>query len=180
MPNEQRIENHLRQLDGYLDRIAEIAKDPAADHRTAVSGWSALQHAEHIRLATEASLFQLHKALERPTGPSLRLWGRIFLIIGRIPRGRGKAPKTTAPSLEVDRQKLIEGLEPLRRSVSELASNPQRLARAKGRASHPIFGGLTAARWLRFMCIHFEHHLDIVEEIEAARRIDTGEIASTG
>ncbi|MFP3940431.1 MAG: DinB family protein [Thermoanaerobaculia bacterium] len=163
---------HRRTL-AQLDELLAVAEDPGPFPlaRTAVSGWCALEHAEHMAKADEASLRQLDHALERSRsgepGPRIKLAGRVLLPLGWIPRGVGKAPPTARPE-GIDPAEVAEALRRARERVETLRPSLDEIAAADGRASHPVFGGLTPAQWVRFLWMHHRHHLKIVRDIRKA------------
>lgn len=161
---------HARVL-AQIDRLLAIAEDPGEfpHARTDVSRWSPLLHAEHLAKAGLGSVGQLDKALAREGGPRLSPVGWLILKLGWIPRGRGKAPATAVPEGS-EREPVAAELRRLRERVAALEGRLDEVAAAKGRASHPIFGGLTPARWIRFLEVHHHHHLKIVEDIRRAWR----------
>ncbi len=168
-----RIEGPLaathREVLRQVDVLLAVAEDPGPfpQSYTPVSGWCALEHAEHMAQADSGSLHQLDLALTRDGGPRLRLAGRVVLALGWIPRGAGKAPQPTRP-LERDREQVAAALREVRGRIAALGGRLDEIAAARGRASHPIFGGLTSARWLRFLEVHHQHHLKIIDDIRVA------------
>lgn len=159
------LDEVLHQVDTLLAVAEDEGSFPTA--RTPVSGWTALEHAEHMAQADEGSLHQLDAALERDGGPRTRLAGRVILAIGWIPRGAGKAPETSRPQTR-GRDEVVAALRSVRGRIAALGENLDRVAAARGRASHPIFGGLTPSQWLRFLRIHHHHHLKIIADIRQA------------
>jgi len=159
---------HARAL-GQIDELLAVAEDPGPfpAARTPASSWSALEHAEHMARADDGALHQLEAALERDGGPRIKLAGRVVLRLGWIPRGVGKAPATTRPD-GADRRRVADALVAARRRLGELAPRLDEIARSRGRASHPIFGGLSAAQWLRFLTVHHHHHLKIIADVRRA------------
>lgn len=167
--------HHLERLrDRGLDQIDQlltVARDGGTfpETLTPVSGWTALRHAEHMAHADRGALQQLEAALlrsrEGEPGPKIRLAGRVILRLGWIPRGSGKAPATVVPQ-GMDRAEVIAMLEEARVRLAALPL--EEVATARSRSSHPIFGGLTAAQWLRFLTIHHHHHLKVIADIRRA------------
>lgn len=161
-----------REILDQVDALLAVAEDPSPFPvaATPVSGWSALEHAEHMAQADAGSLHQLETALTRDGGPRFKLSGRVVLALGWIPRGVGKAPATSRPEAR-DREQVAAALGEVRGRIAALGDRLEEIAAARGRASHPIFGGLTPARWLRFLQIHHHHHLKIVEDIRSAYEV---------
>jgi len=164
-----KLTNLHRQVLDEIDGLLALARnqDPAVDAVTPVSGWSVLDHVEHLALADEASLHQLEAALERDSGPPIRLAGRAVLLTGWIPRGVGKAPEPSRPASS-GREAVVTRFEAVRHRVEELSGKLGQIGSGRGRASHPVFGGLSAAQWLRFLTIHHHHHRKIIDAIRRA------------
>jgi len=177
-----------------VDELLAVAEDPGPfpTTRTRVSGWTALEHAEHMARADEGELYQLEQALQRsgsdeprsgsdePRGRSggqgsrsgrrprgITLAGRGVLALGWIPRGIGKAPEIARPA-GVDRAQVAADLRRVREEIAALAPRLPEIAAGRGRASHPIFGGLTPAQWVRVLYVHHHHHLKIIRDIRRA------------
>jgi hypothetical protein len=85
--------------------------------------------------------------------------GRLVLLTGWIPRGRGKAPEKlrgAVCSAEDLKARLVELDELIDRIAAEPPRNGDPVVR------HPFFGGLSFRQALRFLAIHTDHHLKIV------------------
>lgn len=167
------LETLHRRILAQVDELLAVAEDPGPfpEARTRVSGWCALEHAEHMARADEASLHQLERALERgrsgDAGRGITLAGRGILALGWIPRGVGKSPEVSRPAGS-ERARVAADLRAVRERTAALGARLDELAAGRGRASHPFFGGLTPARWLRFLWVHHHHHLKIVRDVRAA------------
>lgn len=159
-----------RRILTQVDDLLAVAEDPGPFPLalTPVSGWCALEHAEHMAKADEGSLHQLELALERSrageSGPPIRLAGRAVLAVGWIPRGVGKAPDLSRP-VRTEREQVAADLRRVRERIESLGEGLAEIAAGRGRASHSIFGGLTPAEWHRFLWIHHHHHLKIVRDV---------------
>lgn len=172
----------LSQVDELLAVAEEPGPFPMA--RTRVSGWCALEHAEHMARADEGELYQLEQALERgrsgrvgsrsgrrPRG--ITLAGRGVLATGWIPRGIGKAPEISRPA-GAERAQVAADLRRVREKIEALAPRLDEIAAGRGRASHPIFGGLTPPQWLRLLWVHHHHHLKIIRDLRRAFEAEAG------
>ena len=153
----------LDQLDGYL----ALARDPAELARRAagVSDWSVAQQLEHLSLSSDSILDGLEK-IERgeitERGGGATLVGRVILLFGKIPRGKGKAPERVVPS-GLDGAATVAAFEAAKRRFEKL--DLARLEASAGTFSHPVFGHLTARQWLRFVDVHHRHHSRIIDDI---------------
>lgn len=157
-------------------RVAETAAWP--DERLyavapAVSAWSPAQHLEHVCLVAAAVLERLDalrsggEREDRREHGSPRLAGRAVLMAGRIPRGRGQAPDFSLPAKVPGRSALRELCSRVGRQVTETAAHAASFRGVRGVIRHPLLGWLNAAQWWRFLRVHSEHHLAIVEDIRA-------------
>jgi hypothetical protein len=160
-----------RSVLSQIDRLLAIAEDPGEfpHARTDVSRWSPLLHAEHLAKAGQGSLGQLEKAIDRDGGPAMKPLGWLVLTLKWIPRGRGEAPKDAVPE-SAEKEPVAAELRAYRERVEALGDRLDEVAAARGSAGHPFFGGLTPARWLRFLEVHHDHHLKIVADIRTAWR----------
>lgn len=132
-----------------------------------VSKWSVGQHVEHLlkadTLATSAMLASKRYTSRRTP---LKLLGRIVLLTGYIPKGRGKAPEMTLPE-QPTKENITRLVEAFKNNLSQIKEGLRELNLAGHYAPHPIFGDLDQVQWLRFLIIHNKHHLKIINEILA-------------
>lgn len=163
-----------RRVSAQLDRLLALAATDASFGRSApaVSGWSVGQHVEHLARSNGGVLRQLETLLADPGkaaplagGPSFV--GRVVLLVGRIPRGRGDSPASVRPQ-GVARDEVERVLAQARERVARLAGRAAEIDRLPARFPHPIFGPLTAPQWMRFLDVHNRHHLRIVDDVERA------------
>lgn len=138
-----------------------------------VSAWSPGAHLHHLSAINAQVLGSLVRAIEGDevltTGGSPTWIGRLLLAIGRLPRGRARAPKRFHPPDDLTPEGVAEGLAEARRSLEALGSRLDRLAALDGRMAHPLLGHFDAVEWLRFARIHTAHHLRIARDAEARR-----------
>ncbi|HVT57308.1 MAG TPA: hypothetical protein VHR45_02825 [Thermoanaerobaculia bacterium] len=156
----------LRQV----ERLGELAAGPGEElltHAEVVSAWSVAEHLEHLVLSDRAMLGGLDRLLAGPPPepiPGVNIWGRLVLLSGFLPRGKGRATKPFLPSsgaIEPVRQ----GIEEIEHRLRALGGRLGELERAPGRFKHLLFGGLGSVQWLRVLEIHHHHHLKIIRDI---------------
>ena len=130
------------------------------------SGWTPSEHLDHS-IKVSAAIVDRLLQLDAPRGTrGFSALGRLILMIGRIPRGKGKSPervrgaRTAAADLHAALTKLDQNLALL--TAEHLA------AKRGGIVPHPRFGDLAPATALRFTAIHNDHHLRIVDDIMAS------------
>ncbi|MDX1632619.1 MAG: DinB family protein [Thermoanaerobaculia bacterium] len=153
--------------------MSQIASGPDARLETrdeTVSGWSVGQQLQHLVRADASVAEGLLQLLENPSagdpfGPTLL--GRLILWLGFIPRGKGRAPRSTRAEESPAADEVRKELEDVRSLFHECRRRSDELLALERTLAHPVFGGLTIPQWFRFVEVHHEHHLKIVREIRS-------------
>jgi len=156
-----RREPGFEKLRGSIARADTCARS--------VSEWSVGMHVHHCALAG----IEICKSLEASTPPpprsGLSVVGRLVFSIGRIPRGRGKAPEAVVPTQEITPAELVALLDEAERRL-EAARKLDR----KTWFEHFAFGVLDRDKAIQLIGIHNRHHLRIIADILAPRRRNAG------
>lgn len=88
-------------------------------------------------------------------------WKRSYIfILGFIPRGKARAPKTVVAEGDILKEDLIAQVEKAKARLelfANLADNSY--------FNHPFFGDLNKRRTIKFLEIHTDHHLKIIKDI---------------
>ena len=97
--------------------------------------------------------------------PSAYKWSFNFnrtlvLSIGKIPRGRAKAPAVVQPKIDFDIETLIKHLTKVKQKV-EIFNTLNK----NHHFPHPYFGLLNLKPTMRFLEIHTQHHIKIMKDI---------------
>lgn len=161
------LRRHQKALHRLEEELLPMARDESLLRVRApeVSEWSIGQQLCHVALVDGAILdtfdrFRRGELEPAPGGPVPM--GRAVLLLGWIPRGRGKAPDFTRPE-ERGPEELYNLLEATRDRLAGLdLSHLSSLGLAY---PHPVFGVLSLPRWLRFIQIHHDHHGRIIRDI---------------
>ncbi len=159
------VQRSLRRIEHQFKELQAVASGPDVEVER-VSGWSTHQHLDHM-LQVDRSIAKLFDAPESGPLPPLTTIGRIILATGWIPRGRGRAPAAVAPA-PAPPAELADQVRTARELLAESLPPEDLLADPRPIAKHPVFGGLSAARWVRFVVVHHHHHLKIIRDIESA------------
>jgi len=117
----------------------------------------------HIDHSLKA-IIQVSKALQR-SDPSVfqfkyNLLRSVIFISGKIPRGKGKAPKSVLPPDIILKEDLFLQIKVVNKLLQEMKDLPP-----DSNFKHPYFGVLNLKMSLRFLDIHTNHHLKIMNEI---------------
>jgi hypothetical protein len=149
----------VREQAAKMRRIVAAGRDLAATP-VARSSWSVAEHFDHTIKVAHSVLSELAHPRRPPPSRPLNLIGKVILVIGWIPRGRGRSPeKLRGGAVTMD--ELRERLTALEAVIEEVAGKTVPRSRVP-LIPHPYFGGLTYAQALRFVAIHNHHHLKIV------------------
>ena len=134
-----------------LDLEIEQASDPALYEASAqaVSKWSVKDHLEHLSIANGGIVSWLERARdgdpELDTGGGPNLAGRIVLLVGAFPRGRGKAPERTLPK-GTSAEELAATFRGIRERVEGLEDSLAQLQASNATRNHFVFGNLNATQ----------------------------------
>ena len=125
----------------------------------------------HIGWQTEHSLLVLDAVIEtlKTSDPSkfkkkFNFTKFVLFSLGRIPRGKGRAPKSVKPKELASKEKLDSLVSKVRDNVSDLATlDTDKFFK------HPLFGNMRLNDSIRFLELHTEHHLKIIRAIQKAQ-----------
>jgi Protein of unknown function (DUF1569) len=153
------MNDEIKKLHQQLEEMeANVVKRLAIN--TAVSSASVGWHIEHSMLVINAIIESLKQSDPKLFKRKFNLKKTVIFTLGKLPRGRGKAPKVVNPSEQLDTIQTLEHLEKTKLAVAELANLNKGVF-----FRHPIFGHLRLRNSIRFLKIHTEHHLRIVRDI---------------
>ena len=104
------------------------------------------------------------KALKKSDPSTFRrkynLLRSVIFVSGKIPRGKGKAPKSVLPPEVISKEVLLLQIKEARKHLNEMKE-----LHADSNFKHPYFGVLNLKMAQRFLDIHTKHHLKIIREI---------------
>lgn len=86
----------------------------------------------------------------------------LVFTTGKLARGKGKAPDFTKPPATIRTEDIQTQLATARHNLSAISQMAE-----KSHFRHPAFGVLNRDRAIRFLAIHTQHHLSIVDDILA-------------
>ncbi len=148
----KKLETLLTVLDSKIESSDEINLQVS---KSSV-GW----HIEHTLLAINVIITGL-----KNSNPSEYKWkfnlSRLFVFtINKIPRGKGKAPDRVQPNTIFTTESLKNHLKLTIDKLKELNKlNTNQFI------DHPIFGNLNLKSTIKFLHIHTNHHIEIIDDI---------------
>ncbi|MEO5947550.1 MAG: DUF1569 domain-containing protein [Chitinophagaceae bacterium] len=118
-------------------------------------GW----HIEHALLTINNVIENVKKSNSLNYKWSFKLPRLLVFSMKKIPRGRAKSPEIVVPKT-YDEMTLKEHLQSAKSKIQDLkdiSSNKY--------FDHPLFGNLKLAKTKKFLEIHTNHHLEIINHI---------------
>jgi len=142
----------LNQLESH---IIDFEKTNVAISQSSI-GW----HIDHSLMVINGIIDELKKSNPEQYKWQFN-WNRIFIkSINKIPRGRGKAPKSVQPSETSSIEILNYKLQIANDSIIELEN-----LEPNNYFTHPYFGNLNLKTTIWFLELHTKHHLEIIKDI---------------
>jgi hypothetical protein len=155
----------LDRMHRQLAAMRTLADSPERDlfAESRISAWTPSEHLDHLIKVSASVVNRILQSDAPHSDKRLAPLAHVILVLGWIPRGRGKAPERLRGA-RVAGADLHAGLTKLEGKLDEL-SEPH-LADSRGPiVPHPRFGGLRPAQALRFAAVHNDHHLRIIADI---------------
>ena len=153
-------------------RLCKLDESQIQKRENAVSGWTVLQHLEHVTIINSLLLIRVSKLLSEPPSSEggLNEIGISILANGQIPRGAGKSPEFALPKAS-SAADVKEQADSALSQIESLKARLHEIEVSQSRSQHPALGTLTAREWLRFIEIHTRHHLTIIREINGPQSL---------
>ncbi len=148
----KRLEKQLSKLEAQLTHFEKL--NPVISKSSI--GW----HIDHSLLST----ILIISAVER-SNPKDYKWKfnfvRTYIFVkNEIPRGKAKAPKSVVPEEIITKDDILLKIEKAKEKIANLKNLPR-----KANFNHPYFGNLNLKQTIKFLNLHIEHHLKIINDI---------------
>ena len=151
------IENQLNKIKDYLAYRDFLAED--------VSKVDVAWHLDHSLKVINRIVNSLRNSKPEEYKNDFNISRKVVFAAGRFPRGRGRAPKTVLPPESI---KTEDMLQQLNESISNLKSLDS--LEKHSNFYHSIFGMLDLKNSIKFLEIHTNHHLAIIEDIVTSKK----------
>ncbi|PZU83124.1 MAG: hypothetical protein DI529_13245 [Chryseobacterium sp.] len=146
------LEKLLQKIESLLP---EINKENLKVSKASI-GW----HLEHSLLILNGSLKGLTMTNPENYNPKFSIKKFIFLNFGLIPRGKIKSPKQFVPLETPTKESIGKLLNLANERLEAIKSLP-----SKSYITHPFLGDLDKKTTLKFLGLHTNHHLKIIDDI---------------
>jgi len=132
-----------------------------------VSAWTVTDHLDHLASADSGILEWLCRVangVEASGEGGPNFIGRLVLLVGVIPRGRGQAPESLHPTARSS-EAVLDAMNDVHSVAKDLEEKADGLSKSPARMRHFAFDNLNAYQWIRLGHIHHRHHRSIIEDI---------------
>lgn len=119
-------------------------------------GW----HIAHSTLVIKQIVEQLEKSDTTAYKWKFNIPRFVVFLSNKIPRGKGKAPKSVQVNDSVSKESLKRYIATAKESANSLKDMS-----AKKHFKHPYFGTLNVKSTFKFLQIHTSHHIQIIEDV---------------
>ncbi|MCD9856040.1 DUF1569 domain-containing protein [Epilithonimonas sp. JDS] len=147
-----KIEIQLQKIELLLSKI-DVTNEKVSK---ASVGW----HLEHLLLILNSSLKGLTMTNPKDYNPKFSLKKFVFLNFGMIPRGKIRAPKQFIPLEVPTRESILKLINRAKERLKAVENLPE-----KSFITHPFLGDFDRKTTFRFLWLHSNHHLKIVDDI---------------
>lgn len=152
-------------MEKLLKLIKQLEKNIPnyAKQQTAISAANVGWHIDHSLLVFVRIITAMETSDPALYKSSFNLKKLLVYTFNKIPRGKAKAPKTVEPVGDIVPEKLMTEVDAVFKKIKAL-NNLQR----HHHFNHPYFGKLNLKETNKFLAIHTNHHLKIINDIMKA------------
>lgn len=151
-----KLHDFLKELESSIDD-----RDMISESVSSVNiGWQT----EHSLLVLDSVIEALKSSNPSEFKKKFNFTKFVIFTLGRIPRGKGRAPKSVKPKEIASKEKLDNLVIKVRENVNGLST----LESGKF-FKHPLFGNMRLNDSIQFLELHTEHHLKIIRAIQKAQ-----------
>lgn len=146
------MKNLLPRIDQAFEHLSKI--NPSVSEKGV--DW----HLDHLFRVLIGMSDALAKSNPAEYKFSLNAARTYIFMLGKIPRGKGKAPSQVVTKDEITMESLMHQYKIAQKQWVDLDSLPP-----KSNFKHPYFGILNLKQSKKSMYLHTKHHLDIIKDI---------------
>lgn len=140
-----KLENALNYFNASNSKVSNRAVD-----------W----HIDHCIRIIVGVCSELKKSNPEKFTKKFNLKREIILKSAYIPRGKAKAPKNVNTLEKINKEEVVSLINKAKTSLKEIKDLPR-----KAYFNHPYFGDLNLKQTEKFLQVHTNHHLKIIDDI---------------
>lgn len=145
------LQNEMLQLRGYLTSKDSINLD--------VSSVSVGWHVDHILLTINSIVEKMELSNPKEFKPKINLGRMMMFTFNKIPRGKAESPSFVKPK-DLNIAVIKAHLDLAYENLKKMDSLPRNAF-----FTHPYIGRLKKKQAKKFLRIHTNHHIKIIEDI---------------
>lgn len=150
--NSNKLDFAIQKLESHLDNH-QVSNPKVSKSNVA---W----HIDHSLKVINSVVKALQSSDPSTYEANFSVLGRLFFTLGFFPRGKARAPKYVRPPETILKEDLISQIDLAKTNLKGI-SNLDENAYFK----HPIFGNINTKRVLKFLWLHTNHHVKIIDDI---------------
>ena len=131
---------------------------------TAISKFGVDWHLDHNLRVIYAVSKALKQSDEKDYKPSFNFKRTLVFTVKKFPRGKARVPKALINDSKIVKEVIEDRLKTTQTLLNSLEKLPK-----KSNFIHPIFGMLNLKQTLKFLGIHTNHHLRIINDIVSSQ-----------
>lgn len=152
MSSKKKLEEYISRLESHIPN-QELTNPKVSK---ASVGW----HIDHSLKVINNVCLAVQSSDPNTYEKNMTFLGKFLLTLGKLPRGKAKAPKHVMPPEMIEKNALVKQTEQAKKNIETINLLPQ-----NAYFKHPIFGNINKKRVTRFLEIHTNHHLNIIKDI---------------
>jgi len=149
----------LNKLNSLLDNLeAQVENYQTSNLKISKSniGW----HIDHSLKVVNNVISALQESNPELYKNNFSFLGKVFFTLGFFPRGKAKAPKQVKPPEIILKEDIISQMQLAKTNIKTITDLDKNAF-----FKHPLFGDVNIKRIPRFLVLHTNHHLKIIEDI---------------
>ena len=150
------MKNNLAALLDQLENHIPCSESMNFSVSQSSVGWQM----EHSLLTINGIITAIQNSNPKDYSSKFSLMKWIILVTKKIPRGKAKAPKVVVPKDTITKADLEQHLAKARDAIKAMEFVPKNHF-----FKNPYFGNLKKKQTIRFLEIHTQHHLKIIDDI---------------
>lgn len=149
----------LKKINIALNTLETHIENHSVSHPK-ISNGNIAWHIDHSLKVINNVIVALQKSDPNSYKKNFSFLGKVFFKLGFFPRGKAKAPKYVKPPEVILKEDLISQIQEAKTNIETVTGLHE-----NSYFKHPLFGNINAKRVNKFLALHTNHHLKIINDI---------------